>query len=225
MEIVENILQSLSIGQGSHPARLVPTLLIDAHCNPGFAEHTALEYFKKYGFEAERCYTNSAKGYVGLLHKLSDPPVWQNNVKQREFSLALIEQIRDTPEEKLLKTYKEYNEEIGSVLPIPEDTKRQFNQQALQEFQSLISLGICFNSHSFEKVYRALFEYDEFRVNPPAGAPDLLVWYRQGNSGFWFFTEVKGPRDYLSDIQWAWLYENWEDIRGHYLITLIGEAA
>src|SRR5437667_11925868 len=90
-------------------------------------------------------------------------------------------------------------------------------------FRRLVAFAKFFGVETFNAVWQAVFDFDEF--TPAPGAPDLLVWLlpkAAGEPGLWFFSEVKGPRDSLRNSQKEWLYQHWEVVSGHYLLTILG---
>jgi hypothetical protein len=64
-----------------------------------------------------------------------------------------------------------------------------------------------------------VFDFDE--LTPAAGVPDLLVWLPKSDPALWFFSEVKGPGDSLRSTQKEWLYQHWEVVAGHFLLTIL----
>jgi len=89
-----------------------------------------------------------------------------------------------------------------------------------ESFLELVALAKALGVDSFNSVFDAVFDFDEFSVAP--GAPDLLVWLHKPSTSFWFFSEVKAPGDSLRITQKEWLWQHWNVVRGHYLLTIIG---
>lgn len=198
------------------------------------------EWLKYLGFNADRTRAN-LHGYPGLFRELSNPPPWVDvqpedcdgpvsRVRAKELR-PLYKQI--TGHTDLVKRFRlnmeqrdremELFYEIGgrSRSDLPRDAVAQVSEFVINDFQNLINLGQLLGAGQFEKLFEAVFDFDEF--DPANGTPDLFVWDTDDDAPTWFFAEVKGPRDHLGPNQYRWIGENWELIKGRIVLLSIGE--
>lgn len=155
--------------------------------------------------------------------------------KERDFQLRpLVRYAQEESEESLLEQFRQYlseqDEKINCLLDrhggpvIDAFLSNKYRMNELENFKSLIALARQLGpglAHDLEQILLYEFGDDSDGILVGAGAPDLLLWTRNGENEFWFFSEVKAPGDYLRATQKAWLTNHWRVIQGHFLLTII----
>jgi hypothetical protein len=170
-------------------------------------------------------------GYPRLLRDLSNPPPWieiemedvDGDISEERANelRPLVVQAQEHDEQRLITRYRSEQQHRHSVLERlmgrpPASFVTEFGADS---FRELLALAKTLGVDSFEAIYEAVFEFDEFTV--AAGAPDLLLWLPGHEPSCWFFSEVKAPGDSLRVSQKEWLRRHWDLVCGHYLITVL----
>jgi hypothetical protein len=206
---------SKSIGKGD--SYLFPTLLISISkiqfgSSAKKSEEAAMNFFRKNGFYADRTTMSPEKGYPALFHELINPPDWVP-------SLDVSEIEKDLSQERIIELacLIEYVKNLGI-----ENVKNKIRNSD----SSAPDLANFMTKHDFYNLYDAIFFYsgsdeeDTFHdLLPVPGTPDLFIF--DAKESLWFFAEVKGPNDSLKESQKRWLKNNWEKIRGNYILIEI----
>jgi hypothetical protein len=191
----------------------------------------AMAYLARYGFKSDRTRMN-LDGYPGLFRKLNEPPPWVE-----ETPLDVDDPISTAREKERRPLYLHANEApvLGLLVHFREHLKAQdsvvrklgaglpaeYEQWALEDFQEKLLLARCLGTEGFERLYEAVFDFDEF--TPAAGAPDLFVW--DSEAGIWFFAEVKGPHDHVRRSQADWVRAHWDNIKGRFVLLVVPPGA
>ena len=235
VSLVRNI---LGMSLDCDGASSLPTLLIGraGHSKlSGFpAAEKAMAYFNVAGFDCDRTKMN-LYGYPGLLRDLSSPPPWVHvemedvvsevSSERRTELRQLFDYIHDTDTTQIDNLFltgrkNQLTAIFRNEKPLlSQDTSLLVEAEAYTSFARLARLGELITPAQFAGIYDAVFPFDEFLLSP--GIPDLLVWLPKSSPSCWFFAEVKAHGDYLSQSQKAWLRNNWDVVRGHYLLALL----
>jgi hypothetical protein len=240
MNARQMIQQSLSTSVAADGAIIFPTLLIDkSHVRQTTlcAADQALEYYRSVGLFGERS-TRNEQGYGEVIRLLNSNPPWVESIKleemegtstEREAQLRpLTKHAQETSDEILFEQFHQHllkrdaSFGFGRLL---DQSCRAFGQPTeLDEFKSLIALARLLGPDlAYDLGQRLLCEFgdDSSGLLVGTGAPDLFLWTPAGENGFWFFSEVKAPGDYLRPTQKGWLAQHWELVQGHFRLTIL----
>jgi hypothetical protein len=248
MDLAKAIQRCLSASSCTSDAKCFPVIWVNDssyHKQKGeMAADAALRYYWAHGFAGDRSRMNQ-HGYAARLRDLQAPPPWvtvemedcegdisdERRIQLRPF----VQQVQGSSDEAILSRFRDYQKEkwdtVQAVLERHFLYPRQGEESLFREkiiadeealFRQTIILARLLGVDVASSLYDAVFDeydgiYEDILVS--AGAPDLLVWLPNKNTGFWFLSEVKAPGDYLSKNQRAWLNQNWNVVRGHYLVT------
>lgn len=234
-DLVEMIHHSLAASSAADSLTCLPAFLIQCpykQADLGTAADWALTYYSSIGLYGDRTRMN-LWGYPGLLRDLSAPPPWVE-VKpedvdgdishERALELrSLIMYAQEHSEEELVARYQASVEHKASVLQpflgISPDANSIIIDFEADSFRQVISLAKSLGVETFEAIYEAVFDFDEFSV--ASGTPDIFLWLSGQGQSLWFFSEVKAPGDSLRNSQKAWLHEHWKLVCGHYALTIL----
>lgn len=221
MSIASCIRHSLATSCSTSSSKIFPCVLAKTNrsVRSSLAADTALDFYKGNGFDGERSYVGT-QGYATILNKLLSEPPWIAPDFGDVSGPRLIDEILDKSDEELLALHHAYYREMFDVV---QENELHLVMDIMQaQFRSIVQLGRLLGT-KLNDLHDALFySFDglpEITLMP--GAPDLLLWFPDAANGFWLFTEVKAPGDYLSSTQRGWLEHNWELLEGHFLITLL----
>jgi len=165
---------------------------------------------------------------------LAAPPPWVEVIledtegplsAEREAELRpLYVQANQTDPDILIEKYRKHLDFKRTMLKkvgLEELTSQAMTHLSIELFREQLELARCLGIKQCETLFDCVFEpYDELIVTP--GVPDLLVWSELHQ--FWFFAEVKGPRDTLRKSQANWIGTYWEKINGRFTLVLIHGA-
>jgi len=204
------------------------------------SEETAIFFFKKIGFNGDRTKINIGGypegGYPGIFRELYYPPEWVPKFESDEIDIPLSQKrerelrplfyhVKELGVQRAKKIYRDYKsnllKEFFNLLKQPySHIYQQILDLEIETFSIILDLAHCLTENEFEDLIDALFldpisGFDEFTLQP--GAPDIFIF--DSESLFWFFAEIKGPNDYLRQSQKNWIRENWERIRGRFLLV------
>jgi VRR-NUC domain len=238
-EFKEAVQRSLAASFSTIGAKCFPMIQID---DPRYHRRTAkmaadaaLCYYRAHGFAGDRSLAASPNGYAAILRALLEPPPWvevqmEDSVgdisAERSIQLRpLVQQVQDgSNDEVLLDRFREHRKKNAAYLQKLGVDSSPLEGLLETEFREKVALARLLGVDVANSLHDAVFDqYDGYQdIILSAGAPDLLVWLPNAETGFWFLSEVKAPGDYLSETQRAWLNENWHFVQGHYSVTELG---
>jgi VRR-NUC domain len=229
INVAESVRQSLSASFRSDGAKCVPMLLIEnsnvSNQKDIKAADMALQFYMAHGFVGDRSRMN-VHGYPEILRDLQSPPPWVTvemddcvgdvSAARRMQLRPLVQQVQDDSDDIILQKFcddqKQRWSEFKPPIAMDPELRRFSDEVAETDFRNLIALARLLGVELLRELYHALFYeidgvYEDIIVS--AGAPDILVWLPNSDSGFWFFSEVKARGDYLRPSQKSWLNRNW----------------
>lgn len=236
-EIVNIINSALSGAIKKQDICIFPVLLISIQetCWKNFgkwSEEIVISFFKKIGLNGDKT-TNSVKGYPlggypGMFRDLYYPPEWVPELRMEEIDAPLSQKrkwelrplfyhIKELGTERAKEIYRNYTSKSFKSFYESNLLSPRLYQQILrlkmEDFSVILDLARCLTENEFEDILDALF-FDRLELLP--GVPDIFIF--DSEYSFWFFAEVKGPNDRLRQNQKNWIRENWERIRGRFLL-------
>lgn len=187
----------------------------------------AMALLDQCGFKSDRTRYN-LWGYPGLFRELNQPPPWIEIIPddvdgpvppaRKKDLRPLYLHANEASWADLLVRFREHLDERQMVMEkVGVRRPPQIQNFQLDDFKEKLLFTRCLGTENFENLCDAIFEFDEFP--PYVGAPDLFVWDSQAR--VWFFAEVKGPNDGLRQSQADWVRNNWDSIKGRFVLLIV----
>jgi hypothetical protein len=191
-----------------------------------YVEDAVLTWFQVAGFDGDRSRNHfygdpRFSGYHGLLQKLADLPQLKDYLMKR----YAIQDDNAFMRFLLSMLNKKFPEAMCEALHA-NTLAEHLIRHNMQDSDRLLHLARAIQPASFPQVLESIIDTihdDECGDidHLSSGAPDLLLWTKAPLPPFWFFAEVKGPKDSIRDSQIGWIRANWERIEGRVLIIAI----